>query len=99
MPLKCGKDISLILFPGILQVCRKTTKIAGRQYSVSSFQGYFKFGEDKGLPAGHESLKCLSSRLPLWIGDPQFDNKVSLASAHTYRTIFSDLSFQTRQHV
>lgn len=41
-------------------------------------QGYFKLGEDRGLPAGHESLQCLSSRTPLWIGDEHFDNKVSV---------------------
>jgi len=40
-------------------------------------QGYFRYGEDEGLPAGHESLKCLSSKLPRWIGDAHWDDKVS----------------------
>lgn len=31
---------------------------------------------DRGMPAGHEFLKCLSSKPPAWIGDPYFDNKV-----------------------
>lgn len=40
-------------------------------------QGYFKLGEDRGMPAGHESLKCLTNKEPRWIGDPYFNNKVS----------------------
>ena len=41
-------------------------------------QGHFQYGEDNGLPAGHESLKCLSSAMPRWIGDAHWDNKVRL---------------------
>ena len=39
-------------------------------------QGHFQYGEDNGLPAGHESLKCLSSAMPRWIGDAHWDDKV-----------------------
>ena len=39
-------------------------------------QGDFQYGEDNGLPAGHESLKCLSSAMPRWVGDAHWDNKV-----------------------
>ena len=41
-------------------------------------QGHFHYGDDKGLPAGHESLKCLSSKLPRWVGDAYWDDKVSI---------------------
>ena len=41
-------------------------------------QGYFKYGDDNGLPAGHESLACLSSKMPRWVGDTFWDDKVSL---------------------
>lgn len=47
--------------------------------SVDMLQGHFQYGEDNGLPAGHESLKCLSSALPRWIGDAHWDGKVSSA--------------------
>ena len=50
---------------------------------LSLVQGYFKDGEDTGrggtqaiLPAGYESLRCLSSKLPRWIGDSHWHNKV-----------------------
>ncbi|KAL0035290.1 hypothetical protein WJX79_010560 [Trebouxia sp. C0005] len=45
---------------------------------ANMYHGYFHYGDDKGLPAGHESLKCLSSKLPLWIGDAHWDGKVVL---------------------
>lgn len=49
-------------------------------HSTSHYQilatGYFKYGEDQGLPAGHESLHCLSSQVPRWVGDPVYADKV-----------------------
>ena len=53
-------------------------------------QGHFQYGEDNGLPAGHESLKCLSSAMPLWVGDTHWENKVrnmfeaQLSGRHKY---------------
>ena len=44
--------------------------------TIIMMQGRFQYGEDSGLPAGHESLKCLSSAMPRWIGDAYWDNKV-----------------------
>ena len=43
-------------------------------------QGFFDDAKDSGLPAGHESLKCLSSKNPRWMGDSQWDNKVIIQS-------------------
>ncbi len=40
-------------------------------------QGYFEFANDNGLPAAHESLQCLTSRMPRWIEDPYWDDQVS----------------------
>ncbi len=40
-------------------------------------QGYFENDNDNGLPAAYESLQCLTSRLPRWIEDPYYDDKVS----------------------
>ncbi|KAL3145862.1 hypothetical protein ABBQ38_015231 [Trebouxia sp. C0009 RCD-2024] len=54
--------------------------LAACNHASSHYQilatGRFQYGEDNGLPAGHESLKCLSSLLPRWIGDAYWDNKV-----------------------
>ena len=41
-------------------------------------QGYYEDSRDNGLPAGDESLRCLSSKVPRWIGDSHWDDKVSL---------------------
>ena len=41
-------------------------------------QGYFKYGDDNGVPAGHESLTCLSSKMPRWVGDAYWDDKVNM---------------------
>ena len=71
-----------VLVLGDTASLQKDTRNGWPGTKCSCLQGYFKFGENKGLPAGHESLKCLSSRLPLWIGDPHFDNKVSRALYH-----------------
>ncbi|KAA6423691.1 MAG: hypothetical protein FRX49_06262 [Trebouxia sp. A1-2] len=38
--------------------------------------GYFEFANDNGLPAAHESLQCLTSRMPRWIEDPYWDDQV-----------------------
>ncbi|DBA76070.1 hypothetical protein WJX77_012502 [Trebouxia sp. C0004] len=57
----------------LLGACTHATS----HYQILS-TGYFHYGEDKGLPAGHESLKCLSSKLPRWVGDAHWDDKVVL---------------------
>ncbi|DBA68653.1 hypothetical protein WJX79_009266 [Trebouxia sp. C0005] len=38
--------------------------------------GYFEFANDNGLPAAHESLQCLTSRIPRWIEDSYWDDQV-----------------------
>ncbi|KAL0046483.1 hypothetical protein WJX82_001718 [Trebouxia sp. C0006] len=42
--------------------------------------GYFENDNDNGLPAAYESLQCLTSRLPRWIEDPYWDDKVVVIS-------------------
>lgn len=41
-----------------------------------AMQGYYDDATDNGLPAGHESLRCLSSKVPRWMSDSQWDGKV-----------------------
>ena len=59
------------------------------QLGYTCMQGYFKYGEDQGLPAGHESLHCLSSQVPRWIGDPVYADKVTQHPIQTHMSFMS----------
>ena len=61
---------------GLMSCCLHETQSFVCDEKLCMVQGYFKSGEDNGLPAGHESLQCLSSKVPRWIGDAHWEDKV-----------------------
>lgn len=81
---------------GHMSCCLHETQSFVCDANLYMVQGYFKSGEDKGLPAGHESLQCLSSKVPRWIGDAHWEDKVchtdsdQSPSCHQHTTIMTE---------